>query len=61
MKISNEIRHFIHQQIFASLKAHQKLLYDLPLLKKAKYSALQRSEDSPKKCQKIIFFNENDG
>ena len=30
MKISDEIRYFIHQQIFVSLKAHQKLLYDLP-------------------------------
>ena len=31
MKISDEIRHFIHQQIFASLEAHQKLLYYLSL------------------------------
>ena len=30
MKNSDEIRHFIHQ-FFSSLKAPQKLLYDLPL------------------------------
>ena len=32
MKNKEEIRHFIHQQIIASLKAHQKLPYDLPLM-----------------------------